>query len=213
MEENIKNTSENTIVENIENVRDNTNDEQNIENEEKTFTQAELDAIINKRLAKKTKEIEAAKQKEMDSRLKAELEEASKLEKMSEAERVKAKAEKEAKIFAQERAKFDEEMKAFNQEKILTTTMKTLSEKGLPVEFASFIKADNADDVMENIVNFEKGFNDAVSKAVSERLKGNAPKTATTKTSVTKEEFNKMNYNERMSLYSANKDLYNKLKK
>ena len=146
----------------------------------KTFTQEEVNAILEKRLSREIKKIEAEKQKAMELELKAELEEAEKLAKMSETERVKAKAERERAKFEKERKKFEEEMRAFNQERMLNTTMTTLSEKNLPVEFASFLRADNAEQIMDNISTFEKHFNDAVEKAVLERLRGKTPQTGTT---------------------------------
>ena len=145
----------------------------------KTFTQEEVNAMIEKRLSREVKKIEAEKQKAMELELKAELEEAEKLAKMSEAERVKAKAEKERMKFEKERKKFEEEMRAFNQERMLNTTMTTLSEKNLPVEFASFLRADNAEQIMENIAVFDKHYNEAVEKAVLERLRGRTPQTST----------------------------------
>ena len=148
--------------------------------EVKTFTQEEVNAILEKRLSREIKKIEAEKQKAMELELKAELEEAEKLAKMSEAERLKAKAEKERIKFEKERKKFEEEMRAFNQERMLNTTMTTLSEKNLPVEFASFLRADNAEQIMDNISTFEKHFNDAVEKVVLERLRGKTPQAGTT---------------------------------
>ena len=145
----------------------------------KTFTQEEVNAILEKRLSREIKKIEAEKQKAMELELKAELEEAEKLAKMSETERVKAKAERERAKFEKERKKFEEEMRAFNQERMLNTTMTTLSEKNLPVEFASFLRADNAEQIMDNISTFEKHFNDAVEKAVLERLRVKTPQTGT----------------------------------
>ena len=146
----------------------------------KTFTQEEVNAILEKRLSREIKKIEAEKQKAMELELKAELEEAEKLAKMSETERVKAKAERERAKFEKERKKFEEEMRAFNQERMLNTTMTTLSEKNLPVEFASFLRADNAEQIMDNISTFEKHFNDAVEKVVLERLRGKTPQAGTT---------------------------------
>ena len=163
----------NEVVETIEEVK--------VQEEVKTFTQEEVNSIIEKRLAREIKKIEAEKQKAMELELKAELEEAEKLAKMSEAERVKAKAEKERVKFEKERKKFEEEMRAFNQERMLNTTMTTLSEKNLPVEFASFLRADNAEQIMENISTFEKHFNDAVEKVVTERLRGKVPTSVSTK--------------------------------
>lgn len=149
------------------------------EKESKTFTQQELEKIIADRLSREKKKIEKVNQEKYQAQLKAELEESEKLAKMSEAERVKALAEKERQQFETERAKFEKEMKAFNEERMLNTTMKTLAEKNLPVEFASFLKVDNADDIMENITTFEKHFNEALEKMVNERLKGKAPNTST----------------------------------
>ena len=160
--------------------------------EVKTFTQEEVNAILEKRLSREIKKIEAEKQKAMELELKAELEEAEKLAKMSEAERVKAKAEKERIKFEKERKKFEEEMRAFNQERMLNTTMTTLSEKNLPVEFASFLRADNAEQIMENIAVFGKHFNEAVEKAVTERLRGKTPQTSTVNNSFNMNELKNM---------------------
>ena len=150
-----------------------------VETNEKTFTQADIDKIVNERLAREKKKIEKANEEKFQAQLKAQLEESEKLAKMSEAERLKAQAEKERKQFESERAKFESEMKAFNEERMLNTTMKTLAEKNLPVEFAQFLKVDNADDIMENISVFEKYFNESLEKMVNERLKGRSPITST----------------------------------
>ena len=185
----------------MENIDNNVVNEEIVETEKaetnevkevKTFTQEEVNAILEKRLSREIKKIEAEKQKAMELELKAELEEAEKLAKMSEAERVKAKAEKERIKFEKERKKFEEEMRAFNQERMLNTTMTTLSEKNLPVEFASFLRADNAEQIMENIAIFGKHFNEAVEKAVTERLRGKTPQTSTVNNSFNMNELKNM---------------------
>lgn len=154
---------------------------QEVQTEEtvKTFTQEEVNEMIAKRLARETKKIEAEKERAMQLKLKAELEESEKLAKMSEAERVKAQAEKERKQFEEERRLHLEERKQFEEEKMLRLTMEALEDKKLPGSFAKFLKVDNADDIMDNISVFEKGFNDAVEKAVAERLRGKSPVTST----------------------------------
>lgn len=154
---------------------------QDVKTEEpvKTFTQEEVNEMIAKRLARETKKIEAEKEKAMQLKLKAELEESEKLAKMSEAERVKAQAEKERKQFEEERRLHLEERRQFEEEKILRLTMEALEDKKLPGSFAKFLKVDNADDIMDNISVFEKGFNEAVEKAVAERLRGKSPVTST----------------------------------
>ena len=154
---------------------------QDVKTEEpvKTFTQEEVNEMIAKRLARETKKIEAEKERAMQLKLKAELEESEKLAKMSEAERVKAQAEKERKQFEEERRLHLEERKQFEEEKMLRLTMEALEDKKLPGSFAKFLKVDNADDIMDNISVFEKGFNEAVEKAVAERLRGKSPVTST----------------------------------
>ena len=185
----------------MENIDNNVVNEETVETEKvetnevkevKTFTQEEVNAILEKRLSREIKKIEAEKQKAMELELKAELEEAEKLAKMSEAERVKAKAEKERVKFEKERKKFEEEMRAFNQERMLNTTMTTLSEKNLPVEFASFLRADNAEQIMDNIAIFGKHFNEAVEKAVTERLRGKTPQASTVNNSFNMNELKNM---------------------
>ena len=91
---------ENNVV--TEEVQD---QETKTEEQVKMFTQEEVDQMIAKRIAREAKKIEAEKEKAMQLKLKAELEESEKLAKMSEAERVKAQAEKERKLFEEERKK------------------------------------------------------------------------------------------------------------
>ena len=180
--------------------------------EAKTFTQEELEEVISKRLAREKVKIEKAKESEMQARLKFEIEESEKLAKMTEAEKSKALAEKSERELFKARELFEVERKAFEQEKILNLTMKTLGEKGLPIEFASFIKTDNADSIMENLAIFEKGFKDAVDKGVLERLRGKTPISSNSNPKeITKDDFKRMSYSERLEIYKTNKELYDSL--
>ena len=58
-----------------------------------------------------------------------------------------------------------------------------------------------------------KMIGEAVEKVVTERLRGNVPKTTTSSNSpsITKEQFRSMSYMEKMNLYNENKDLFNQL--
>lgn len=180
---------------------------------EKTFTQAELDKILTDRLSREKKKIAAEQKKAYEAQLKVELEESEKLAQMNEAERVKAKAEKEKKAFEEEKARYQEERKAFEQEKIKNETMKMLSERNMPVELANFIISSNADEIMDNVSVFEKCFNNAVEKVVIERLKGSSPKVALKSNSenMTKKELLKKPYSERVKFYEENPETYKKL--
>ena len=106
-------------------------------------------------------------------------EESEKLAKMTEAEKVKAKAERERKKFEEKVARYEAEMRAFEQEKIKTQTMKLLDEKGLPIELCQFINSSTADEIMNNVNTFYKCFNEAVEQVVTERLRGKSPSVST----------------------------------
>ena len=168
--------------------------------EVKTFTQEEVDKMISKRLQRERKDIEA--------KIEAERKEAEELAKLSE-------AEKQKKLFEKQVREFEETKKAFENERLLNETSKQLASKNLPIEFAEMLKGNDAEKTFENIQLFEAKFNEAVEKVVTERLRGNVPKTTTSSNvaSITKEQFNKMDLAQRQKLFNDNRELYNELSK
>ena len=168
--------------------------------EVKTFTQEEVDKMITKRLQRERKDIEA--------KIEAERKEAEELAKLSEQERQK-------KLFEKQVKEFEETKRAFENERLLNETSKQLASKSLPIEFAEILKGNNAEKTFENIQLFEAKFNEAVEKVVTERLRGNVPKTTTSlnSPSITKEQFNKMDLAQRQKLFNDNRELYNELSK
>lgn len=147
----------------------------------KTFTQDELNKIVAERIAKEKKKLEAERLKQQEMQEKLIEEESEKLAKMTEAEKIKAKAERERKKFEEKVARYETEKKAFEQEKIKNETMKLLSEKGLPIELCQFIKSDTADEIMGNVEVFEKCWSEAIEKSVNARLRTSSElKTSTT---------------------------------
>ena len=174
------------------------NVEQPTEPTVKTFTQEEVDKMIQKRLSRERKDIEA--------KIEAERREAEELAKLSE-------AEKQKKLFEKQVAEFEATKRAFEQEKLLNETSKQLASKNLPIEFAEMLKAQDAESTFENIKIFEAKFNEAVERLVNERLKGNTPKAKSDVSGgMTKETFNKMSYMEKLELFNSDPELYNKLK-
>ena len=127
----------------------------------KTFTQDELNAILDKRLKRERDEAE--------KRTQAAITEAQKLAKMSADER--AEHEKQA----HEKALADREAEITNRE-LRAEANSQLSDKGLPIELAEIRPYTDADTTNAAIVATEKVFRAAVEKGVTERLKGNAPK-------------------------------------
>lgn len=147
---------ENNTVE-IENTEATTNA---TENTEKTFTQEELEKILEKRLARE--------KKNLAEKIEAERQEAEKLAKMSEREKQQALLDKREKALA-------EREKALEKANLLNETTKQLSSKNLPIEFADYLMAEDAENTFNRISEFESKWNAALEIAVNERLKGNVP--------------------------------------
>ena len=166
--------------------------------EVKTFTEEEDDKMISKRLQRERKDIEA--------KIEAERKEAEELAKLSE-------AEKQRKLFEKQVKEFEETKRAFENERLLNETSKQLASKNLPIEFAAMLKGNDAEKTFENIQLFEAKFNEAVEKVVTERLRGNVPKTTTSlnSPSISKEQFRSMSYMEKMDLYNKDRETFDKL--
>lgn len=180
--------------------------------EVKTYTEEEVQAMLQKETDRKTtKALETAKSKweaEYQAKLETEKSEAEKLAKMSEAERFNAELAKQKDAFESERAQF-------NREKLELQTVKELAAEGLPTEFSSYVLADSAETIKENIKTFKTKWQAEIEKAVDERLQGRTPKTANKPNGevITKEQFSNMGYNERLNLFNSNPDLYEQLQK
>ena len=203
--ENLENNVVNNEVQENTEVKTYTQDEVN-EMLKGYRSQEEVNKIVADRLAR-----EQRKQQEIQEKLIEE--ESEKLAKMTEAEKVKAKAERERRKFEEKVARYEAEMKAFEQEKIKNQTMKLLGEKGLPIELCQFINSNTADEIMDNVEVFEKCWSQAIEKAVTERLRGSVPKVAVAVNGITKEEFKKMSLSQQAEIARNNKDLYLELSK
>lgn len=123
----------------------------------KTFSQEDIDEATKKAVE------EAQKQ------WKADADEAARLAKLNKDERAK----EEMRI---EREKFEKEKSEFAQKQLIAETANQLSERGLSRDFAERLCGKTAEETKANIDAFEKDFNAAVEKAVSERMKGKPPK-------------------------------------
>lgn len=79
-----------------------------------------------------------------------------------------------------ERDAFDEEKKAYLSEKQEFEAARALAQEDMPVSFAKLLAGSDSEATKENVVLFKKEFMKALEKALSERLKGNVPRTGTT---------------------------------
>ena len=126
----------------------------------KTFTQEELDRIIQGRIAKERKSWE----KELEDKQT----EAQKLEKMSEKEKKKYQEEKRIK-------ELDDREAAITRRELTAQAKVQLADKGIPTELAEILNLTDAESCKKSIETVEKAFQTAVEKAVEEKIKGNAP--------------------------------------
>ena len=123
----------------------------------KTFSQEDIDAATKKAV------------EEAQKKWKEDADEAARLAKLNKDDRAK----EEMRI---EREKFEKEKSEFAQKQLVAETANQLLERGLSKNFAERLCGKTAEETKANIDAFEKDFNAAVEKAVTERMKGNPPK-------------------------------------
>ncbi|MCB8562097.1 DUF4355 domain-containing protein [Faecalibacillus intestinalis] len=128
--------------------------------EKKTFTQEELDKIVQGRIAKE--------RKAWEKHLEDEKTEAQKLETMSEKEKKKYQEEKRIKDL-------DDREAAITRRELTAQAKVQLADKGIPTELAEILILTDADSCKKSIETVEKAFQSAVEKAVEEKIKGREP--------------------------------------
>lgn len=124
------------------------------------FSQQDIDKAVDKAV-KEAKEQWDAQQKEKQS-------EAQKLAKMSKEERSEYETQKKEKELADREAEL-------SKRELMSTAKETLIDKGLPVELAVALDYKDADACNKSINAIGKVFEDAVQKAVENRIKGGKP--------------------------------------
>ena len=168
---------------------------------EKTFTQSQLDEIIQKEKAKAKRSAEKEYQAKMD--------EAEKLRKMNEVQKTEYEQEKQKAYIAELEAKI-------NRSGLEREASKMLSEGGIVADekILGIVVKDTAESTQEAVESFVALVNDLADRKVGEKLKGKTPKKMedTSAGEITKEQFNKMGYQSRNELLQNNPELYHKLK-
>lgn len=167
---------------------------------DKTFTQDELDHIVQERV----KRAVAKAQKDAEDKIKQAQSEGERLAKLTKDERAK---EEEAKRLADLEAR----EKAIAVKELRIETQSLLSDEGLPIEFLDVVMADTAESVKDNIASIRKVFDEAVEKRVNERLTQDKPRRGATAGAMTKAEIMAVqNASERQKLIAENLELFRK---
>ena len=159
--------------------------------DEKKYTDADVDAIIDKKFAKWKSEQEAKEN------------EAKKLAKMNADEKQKYQLDQREQELANRE-------QAIARKELTAEAKAMLSERGLPVELVGVIDLTSAETVTDSVASIQKTWEDAVQKGVSDRMKGSAPiKTAPQQsTELTKAQFYRMTHAEKANLKQTNPELY-----
>ena len=124
--------------------------------DEKKYTDADVDAIIDKKFAKWKSEQEAKEN------------EAKKLAKMNADEKQKYQLDQREQELA------DRE-KAIARKELTAEAKAMLSERDLPVELVNVVDLTSAETVSQSVAVLQKSWEQAVQKGVQEKLKGGAP--------------------------------------
>ena len=167
---------------------------------DKTFTQDELNHIVQERVQRAV----AKAQKDAEDKIKQAQSEGERLAKLTKDERAK---EEEAKRLADLEAR----EKAIAVKELRIETQSLLSDEGLPIEFLDVVMADTAESVKENIASIRKVFDEAVEKRVNERLTQDKPRRGATAGTMTKAEIMAVqDAKERQKLIAENLELFRK---
>lgn len=132
--------------------------------EERAFTQADIDRVVQQTIARERARAEKA------------------------VATARTEAEKLAQMTAEQRAQHDREQREaalaqreaeLNRRELRATALNTLAERGLPSTLAETLNYTDADQCNASIDSVEKAFRAAVQQGVESRMKGSVPAAAT----------------------------------
>ncbi|HEM2753222.1 TPA: DUF4355 domain-containing protein [Streptococcus suis] len=163
--------------------------------DKKKYTDADVDAIIDKKFAKWKAEQEKAES------------EAKKLAKMNAEDKQKYQLDKREQDLADREAEI-------TRRELTAEAKMILSERGLPIELVDVVNLADADSVRDSIDAIQKTWEAAVLKGVADKTKGSAPmkKAPVESGEITKEQFNRMGVRSRNELFERDPELYRKLR-
>lgn len=163
--------------------------------EVKTYTQEEVDALLQAEGDRRVTQALKKKEKEMS--------EAAKLSAMDESEKAKYQLEQKEKDL-QER----ERILALNENKYVA--VKILADANMPVQLADFVVAPDAETTKANIKAVTKIIQDAVAEAVKKQI-GYTPGASGSAKALTKDDVMKMSLREQQELFQTRPELYKQI--
>ena len=169
--------------------------------EVKTFTEEEVNKMLQ---AEADRRVSSALKKQ-EERFKSQMIEAEKLRAMNEEQKFQYQLEQREKQIVEKEREF-----ALLQNKYQAQSI--MNEKNIPLAFAEFIVAEDAETMMNNITLFEREFKAAVRAEVDKRIASPAPKAGIgVSGGITKEQFRNMTLSQQAELYHQDAELFKKL--
>lgn len=178
---------------------------------EKTFSQAEVDEMVQERVARERKKINSSLRADIEQDVRSQIEneqsEAKKLKKMNEDQRQKYNLDKKDQEIAELKAKL-------NRSEMEHVATDLLSKKGIAAdsETLNFVVAEDAETTQANIDRFADLINKKAQANRREDFNVPEPKSGNNgRKAVDIKEFNKMGYHERLELKQKQPILYQQL--
>lgn len=169
--------------------------------EKKTYTEEEVQRLLQQEGDRRVSQALKKQKQELEHKAA----EAEKLRTMDEAQRKEYEYECKVKELEEREHEFN-----LTQNKLEAT--KVLANRGLPIDFVSYIVAEDADTMMENINAFEKAFKAAVADEVAKKISSPPPKGGSaSQKGLTRDEFKKLNLQQQAEIYRTNPELYRQL--
>lgn len=177
------------------------NQENTTATEKKTYTQEEVDKLLQAEADRRVSEA----LKKADKKKEQAVKEAQKLAAMNEQEKYEYQLkQREEAIIAKEKELALAENK--------NEASKILSEKGISLSLVDFVVAEDAETMKANIDLLDKAFKASVKAEVEKRIGGSSPKrNIEAEKGITKEQFKKMSIGQLSELYKSNPELYKQL--
>ncbi len=192
--------NENNDMNNLGAAANNSSDSSTTGTEPKTYTQEEVDALLQK---EGDRRVTMALQK-AEAKNQQKLKEAEKLAAMNEADRYKYELEQREKAIAEK-----ERQLALAENK--TEASKILEEKGISLKLVDFVVAEDAETMNANIQLLDKCFQESVKREVERRLGSRNPKQALPlDEAMTKEKFDSLSLKQLAELQKTNPEIFNK---
>lgn len=167
-----------------------------------TFTQEELDALLQKNGDQRVTQALKKQEKKNAEKVK----EAAKLAQMNEEQKYLYELEQREKAI-------EEKEKELALAENKNAASKILAEKGLSLDLVGFVVADDAETMNSNIKLLEKAFKQSVKNEVEKRLGSTTPKkNLPLDKAITREQFTKMSLSEKQRMAIEQPELFNQLK-